>query len=268
MSSGVGDFSVLKQYNEINLVHNLPGVGANLQEHPAVLLSYSLNKPTYNREFRGWRLFCNLIRWMFLKSGPLTTPVCQVGVYIKSSKDILYPDIQLDFTPFNVVANAQDFQCDKDYSIMMVPTLVRPYCRGMVLLNNRDIYGPPIIKHDYFSDPRDLDRLSQGVIAARKIMKNGVMSNLVEKEIGGAANLNDLSEIKEFVRQNTVCCWHPAGTCKMGVDSQSVVNEFLQIHGLSGIRIADASIMPTIVSANTTATCIMIGEKAADMILN
>ena len=243
MLSGVGDENDLKAAG-IEVVHPLSGVGKNLQDHMWLGVGFASKK-----EIDPPQLLC--------EAGLFTYAVSK-----KSS--LVSPDLQFFFSTVQFV--------DPEYQISepaftLAPVLARPKSIGYVKLSTKNPDDLPEVNPNYLSHPDDVDVMLKGIEIARKVSHLSTLSDYFEREIAPGSDKVTKEDLTQFIRQSSKTVWHPCGTCKMGIDKDSVVNSRLKVIGLDGIRIADASIMPDITSGNTNAPTIMIGEKAAAMIL-
>jgi choline dehydrogenase len=271
MLSGIGDERELSAFN-ISTRHHLPGVGKNLQDHVWSGVSGLTNIPTGNSLISPLKQVKALLQHMVFSKGPLSNSPLEANAFFKSNNHLARPDIQFHFAPIGI---ADDYSTDiydlntfsrKDgYGILAI--LVRPESRGYVSLRSADPLAAPLIQPNLLSDPRDMDVM---ILALRKAIDIGGSAPMKEFSPGGikfpALPVSDES-LRMHIRRSLETLYHPVGTCKMGHDEWSVVNDRLQVHGITGLRVADASIMPIITTGNTNAACIMIGEKAADMIM-
>lgn len=258
MLSGIGDRHHLEEFG-IPLVKDLPGVGRNLQEHLRVFVAHlskepvslalrtdEIQKDLYNRE----------------KQGLLTSNVGEAGAFVKLNPGSPMPELQFIFLPLI------DYPDDPNaHGFMLAPGLVATKSAGTLVLQSADPNVPPLINPNYLAEDVDMQVLVEGVKLARKIIASPAFDKYRGDEYLPGSDVVSDEDIKEFIRNNVDNIFHPTGTCKMGNDPLAVVNNQLQVHGVQGLRVADASIMPFIVNANTNAPCIMIGEKCADMIL-
>jgi choline dehydrogenase len=265
--SGVGPEAELVEKG-IKVVANLPGVGKNLIDHPYNVICYKA-RGGYSLGFH-WKSLYNFIKDVFLyyskKSGGLTSNIAESGGFVRSLSELSKPDIQYHFV--NLVKEDGEpkvkFVTD-GYSI--VTTLLRPHSRGEVRLKSNNPFDSPAIDLRFFEDPRDLDVVLRGLKIARKTANADPLHKYTKNEIKPGVGCQSDEDLKEYIRDNVETTYHPVGTCKMGNDDMAVVNERLKVHGLKGLRVVDASIMPTIVGGNTNAPTIMIAEKASDLIL-
>lgn len=264
--SGIGSPEKLKAH-DLNVVHALPGVGRNLQDHLQVKTifktktSVTLNQKTHS--VLG-RLLIGA-DYMFRKRGPLSFGASLAGAFIKSDDKLETPDIQFHFQPLSL--DRYDQGLHRFSAFTMSACQLRPRSRGQLTLRSADPLDPPVIQANYLTEPEDCDALVKGVKIARRIAAAPALASLIESEFKPGVGIETDNEILDYVRSISTTVFHPVGTCRMGQDADAVVDEQLRVHGIMGLRVADASIMPTIVSGNTNAVAIMIGEKAADILL-
>ena len=214
-----------------------------------------------------------MLKYLLFKQGPLTSNVAEAGGFVKTKANLPIPDIQLHFAP--VFFYNHGFTKWEKHALTLGVTQLRPQSRGYIQLRSRDPLPPPIIQPNYLTHDADLDCMIRGIQIACKIFQASAFDPwrgrvIVPSEISlpepGSAGENQ--KIAAYIRENTQTLYHPVGTCKMGNDSMAVVNSRLQVRGVEGLRVVDASIMPTIVGGNTNAPTMAIAEKAADLILN
>ncbi len=273
MLSGIGPAQHLNDLG-IKLVADLPGVGGNLIEHPRMMLQYLANAPvTYIRQLRFDRATLSALRWALLGSGPFATQITSGTVLLKTRPGLDRPDVQLLCNPVRLDAGLwfPGVVAPKAHSFYITVCLLHQASRGRVSLKSAKAADAPRIALNLFSDERDLAAMREAVRAARRIYAQKPIADLIASEtIPGAAAQTD-EQLDATFRELGGITHHPVGTCAMGVAVhgavQAVVNPQLRVHGVAGLRVADASIMPTITSGNTNAAAVMIGEKAADMIL-
>jgi choline dehydrogenase len=233
----------------------IPGVGENLQDHLAVIVPYACTRPI---SLSGAETFPNLARYILRGQGPLTSNVAEAGAFVKSSPAAAEPDLEFHFGPVYYIDHG--FTSPGGHGFSLGPTLLNPKSRGRITLRSPDPKDPPAIDPAYLSHPDDLAPLAEGVQLADRIAQSKAFDGF-----RGERYFKE-DDAEEFVRLHAETIYHPVGTCKMGSDDMSVVNERLEVHGVAGLRVADASVMPTIVSGNTNSATIMIAEKAARMI--
>ncbi|WP_420585453.1 GMC family oxidoreductase [Ruegeria sp.] len=263
--SGIGDGEDLKKHG-INVRHNLPGVGKNLQDHLDFILSYK-TKDTDNFGI-GAAAGANLMRhlWRWRKNGVsmAATPFAEGAAFLKTSPALDRPDIQLHFVISLVDDHARKLHYGHGFSCHVCK--LRPESRGTVGLASADPFAAPAIDPAFLSDDRDLETLIKGARMMRDILQAPALEPYRHKEMFGTDTAQTDADWERHIRARADTIYHPVGTCKMGVDEMAVVDPQLRVHGVEGLRVIDASVMPTLVSGNTNAPTIMIAEKAADMI--
>ena len=267
--SGVGPAQELARH-DVELVHDLPGVGKNLQDHLDVLVCMlSRNHlPASFHPMSLWRNLLALFQYIFFRKGELTSNVAEAGVFLKTRPQEPLPDLQMHFVPLvntHHGLNLTSLFWRYGYSILTCD--LRPLSRGEITLQDDDPLTPPRIQPRYLSQERDLERLVTAVKKAREIFAQPAFAphNRVEFEPGPQVQTDE--QIRGWVRQHAESVYHPVGTCKMGSDTTAVVDERLRVRGLHHLRVVDASIMPTLIGGNTNGPATMIGEKGARMIL-
>lgn len=266
--SGIGRPDVL-QAAGIPVRHALPGVGENLQDHFAVRMIWKVTKPiTLNERSRGLYVVKEAIRYAFTGRGILSSSPALVCGYVKTRPDVIAPDIQYQF----IAASYSDPTIRKldPYPGMTVNVCIaRPNSRGHIHVASSDPKAPPKIHPNFLTDPTDGQTIIEGMKICRRIVENKAFDEYRGVELHPGKAITSDEDWLEFARNRGQTVFHPVGTCKMGpaTDANAVVDHTLRVHGLDGLRVVDASIMPTIVSANTNAAALMIAEKAADMIL-
>jgi len=261
MLSGVGDPDHLASHG-IDVVHALPGVGQNLQDH---LFSFALFEAATEDTLERAERLRNLAKFFLLKRGPLTSNVAEAGGFIRTDPDEPAPDVQFHFAPgyfFN--HGFDDPSVDHGFSIGV--TQLRPESRGEIRLAGADPFADPVIDPNYFDADRDLEVHIEGVRAAREIASTEPLSALSAGEIKPGPDAQTDEELAEAIRAGAETVYHPVGTCKMGDDELAVVDDRLRVHGVEGLRVVDASVMPTLTGGNTNAPTYAIAEKAAAMI--
>ena len=266
MVSGVGPSSHLKDKG-IEVIHNLDGVGKNLQDH---LETYIQQECRTSDTLYSYINKLNMLRvgiqWFLTKGGPCASSFLEAGGFCKSSEDKEYPNIQFHFFPSFVIDHGT---VDPDrHGYQLHASLNQPKSRGFVTLNSSNPYDHPKIQFNYLENDYDLKETIKCIRVARKILSQASMQPFAGKEIGPGENAETDEEIEEYIRSKSETAYHPSCTLKMGTDEMAVVDEKLKIHGLQNIRVADASVMPEITSGNLNAPTLMIGERASDFILN
>jgi len=264
--SGIGPAGPLRALG-IDLVHDLPGVGANLQDHFQVRVVHELNRPMslnddVNNPLRKLKVG---LQYLLRRSGPLTISAGQVTLFTRTRAELETPDIQFHFIPFSAAGHGQTLH---DFSgVTMSVCQLRPESRGSVTLRSADAHEAPAIQPNFLDTQTDRQTIIDGLKVARRIAAAPAYARHVRHEHIPGPDVASDDELLAFARETGTTVFHPAGTCRMGNDDRAVVDERLRLRGLRGLRIADCSIMPTLVSGNTNAPAIMIGEKAADLTL-
>lgn len=267
MRSGIGPADHLAEHG-IAVRHNAPGVGANLQEHPGVGQNKFVNQPTMNSRMRPLDILGYLLRYAWNRTGPLSAPAVPAMGLVRSRPDLSEPDIQFHFMPlgYDMDPNATSWAAEglpKEQIITLYASVCHPESRGRVFLDAR---RRPRIVHHLFGDERDMATMIAGCRLIDGLYHTRAMQELVVAD----RNPNPVPQTDEewaaYIRAKAALGYHAVGTCRMGTDVQSVVDPELRVRGVEGLRVADASIMPTLTSTNTNATAIMIGEKASDIV--
>ena len=264
--SGVGPAELLKQH-EIPVVADMAGVGKNLQDHLQARVLFKCTKPiTTNDELRSrWRRMKIGLQWIFRRSGPLAVGIQQGVMFTRTAPGAATPDIQFIFG--TLTADRPAAQPHKFPGFSVILYQLRPTSRGTVTIKSRDPHQAPAIAPHYLATDHDRETVLRGVKLARELAATAALRPYVLDEyLPGRAVQTD-ADLLDSIRSQATTAFHPSGTCKMGSDARAVVDSRLRVHGLHGLRIVDASIMPTIISGNLNAPVVMIAEKAADLIL-
>jgi choline dehydrogenase len=260
--SGIGAAAQLQAHG-INVVMDLPGVGQNLQDHPAFAVTYRCAQPI---TLASAETIVNLLKFLLFKKGPLTSNIAESGSFVKTKPDLAMPDLQYHFAPVYFMEHGFE-NPPKEHGFTLGVTLLHPQSRGQITLRSSDPLAPAKIEGNYFSDDgADLNTMVEGVKLARKIAQAQAFTPYRSHEVWPGSDKTSDAAIADFVRAHFQTLYHPVGTCKMGRDPLAVVDDHLRVHGVEGLRVADASIMPTLVGGNTNAPTIMIGERVADFI--
>ncbi|MBD1391053.1 GMC family oxidoreductase N-terminal domain-containing protein [Neiella sp. HB171785] len=268
MLSGIGCRQRLAEHG-ISCQHELLGVGQNLQDHADVIVNYQ------DQTSRSIRLSLPFVlqsapelwRYFRRRTGMLTSPAAEVAGFIHHSGTKQRPDLQLHGIAAAMDDHGRNLRFLKQAGVSMHVCLLRPKSRGEVMLRSAKTTDAPLIQHRILADPDDLKVLVEGVKRVREIFANWPQSAVIGEELFPGQGRQTDAELADYVRAKANTIYHPVGTCKMGQGEDAVVDHQLRVHGLDGLRVVDASIMPTIVSGNTNAPTIMIAEKAAAMIL-
>ena len=267
--SGIGERSILESKG-IELIHELKGVGENLRDHLGPRLVYNITKPgiAYNDKARGVNLIKQVFKYVFQRDGFLTLPSAPVIGFFKTRKELAVPDIQVHFIPYKVVLNNGKRTLGKEPGITCTVNQNLPESKGSIHIKSTNPEEYPSIKYNFLSNQLDKDTLIAGVKLIRKLMQSEAMKEFCDNEIQPGYEFSSDDHILDFIKNKAETLYHPSGTCKMGFDQNAVVDKNLKVHGIKGLRVADASIMPTLVSGNTNAVFMMIGERCADFIIN
>jgi choline dehydrogenase len=265
--SGIGPGRVLADLG-VTPTHDLPGVGQNLQDHPDLVLQVECRQPVTllpitkspRRELVG-------LQWFWSKTGPAASNHFEAAAYIRTRAGVQHPNLKLELLPLAFRPGTLQPYAKPAFQIHM--TQLRARSRGEVTLFSPDPTVAPRIQFNYLHDPLDLQTFREAVRLTREVVATRAMAALSGQELDPGASIQDDDALDNWIRERVATAYHPAGTCRMGPrdDSHSVVGPDLKVHGLEGLRIADASIMPVVVSANTNASSIMIGDRAADFLL-
>ena len=266
MLSGIGPKDHLAEHG-IATVHDLPGVGQNLHDHPDVVLVVNAPhlKDLFGITLGGvLRAIKGIFEWRKHRTGLLTTNFGEAGGFIKSQPSEAIPDLQLHFVIGKLVDHGRKTTFGLGYSCHVC--LLRPKSRGSVTLASSDPLAAPVIDPNFLAEREDVDRLVRGFKLVRKILAQPALAGLGGQESAASASAQTDAQIEQFIRSHADTIYHPVGTCRMGNGPPDVVDAQLRVHGVQGLRVVDASIMPRIVGGNTNAPTIMIAEKAADML--
>lgn len=259
MLSGVGPAAELERTG-VSVHHDLPAVGRYLQDHPVVAVSFETRGPT---ALESADSLTSLARWSCTRRGPLTSNVAEGGGFFRSSAGEPAPDLQFHFAPALFEEHAL---CPGESGCTIGPTLVAPESRGEVALCSADPAVAPSVRCGQLASDRDADRLVDGVERAREIAAVAPLADSLAGARAPGPEIRSRSRLRRWVREKAELLYHPVGTCRMGSNGDSVVDPQLRVQGLDGLRIADASVMPTIVRGNTHAATVMIAERAADLL--
>ena len=268
LRSGVGPAEEIIKHG-IDHKHELPGVGKNLQDHIDYLSVHKYNSMEligFSLKSIFYKFPLEILKYIFAKVGMFTSTVAEAGGFIKSRQDIEIPDLQLHFAPAMVIDHGRTSVWGHGLSCHVC--LLRPKSRGEVTLNSSDPFEDPKIDPKFLSHPDDMKDMIAGYKKMMAILNTGPVSKYTSNHVQRPIDINDDKDIEQAIREDADTVYHPVGTCKMGSDEMAVVNDSLKVHGIEGLRVIDASIMPTLIGGNTNAPTIMIGEKAADIIID
>jgi len=264
MLSGIGPGANLMSHG-IEVLHDAPGVGANLQDHvDFILLSRSKDTDMLGLSFKGIaNLIGAIVQWRSDGTGLAATPGAEGGAFVKTSPALTRPDLQLHFVAGLVDDHLRKIHFGHGYSCHVC--VLRPHSRGDVQLANSDPLSPPRIDPNYFSDERDMATMIAGVRLTQRIMAAPSLAKYRHKDMYLKGDESD-SELEQHIRSRADTIYHPVGTCRMGSDRLAVVDPQLKVRGVEGLRVIDASVMPTLIGGNTNAPTIMIAERASELI--
>lgn len=269
MLSGIGPADHLCEHGIAPLL-DAPGVGSGLQEHPLVPIAFAMKTPLrFTREMRADRLALSGLNWLLTGRGfPSTVPLSCIAYY-RSRPDLERPDMENIFMAANMAAQVwfPGWRKPQPDLLTSLNVVLRPGSRGFVKLRSANPLAKPWIQYNFLQDPEDLRLLRQALRWTRDFVRQGELAKHVGDEAFPGAALDNDAGLDAYIRQTVSTGQHPASTCKMGEGPEAVVDAQLRVRGVDGLRIADASVMPTLIGGHTNAPCIMIGEKAADMIL-
>jgi choline dehydrogenase-like flavoprotein len=243
-------------------------VGKNLQDHIDYLTVHKYNSMHligFSLKSIFYKFPLEIIKYIFKKVGLFTSTIAESGAFLRTRDDIDVPDIQLHFAPAMVVDHGRTSVWG--HGLSCHTCLLRPKSTGEVTLKSSDPFDDPLIDPNFLSHPDDMKVMIAGYKKMMKILHTEPFNKYIQDHVQRPVDLDDDDDIEQAIREEADTVYHPVGTCKMGSDDMSVVNNRLKVHKTQGLRIVDASIMPTLVGGNTNAPTIMIGEKASDIIL-
>jgi len=258
--SGIGPAEELKLAG-VQVVADVPGVGKNLQDHPMVSVGYLCTKPV---SMASAESIGNFLRYALFRAGPLASNVAEAGVFARTRSGIDVPDLQVLFGPAYYVNHG--FDTCKEHCFGFGPTLITPESHGEITLRSANPMAAPKIHANYLSTEQDLRTIVEGVRLCRRIAASRAFAPYRGDELLPGKQITSDAELGQFVRGALQTLYHPAGTCKMGVDDMAVVDPQLRVRSIERLRVVDASIMPRVTAGNTNAPTLMIAERAADLI--
>jgi choline dehydrogenase len=262
--SGVGPAALLREL-DIPLVHDLPGVGQNLQDHLEVYLQYACKQPvSLYPALQWWNQPMIGANWLFLGKGIGASNQFEAGGFIRSSSEFEWPNIQYHFLP--VAINYNGSNAVKEHGFQAHMGSMRSPSRGRIQIKSRDPRQHPSILFNYMAHEQDWREFRDGIRITREIMAQAALDPYRGREISPGAELQTDAELDAFIREHAETAYHPSCSCKMGEDAMAVVDGQGRVHGIDGLRVVDASIMPLIVTGNLNAPTIMMAEKIADKI--
>ncbi len=266
--SGIGEREALESLG-IRCLHELPGVGKNLQEHvdACVLVSSRKNNGFTASVLGLLKMLPDTIRYMVNKQGKLAKSITEAGGFIRSRETLDRPDVQLHMLPLLFDDSGRNLKLMSKPGYSVHVCVLRPKSTGTVSITSANPFAAPEIDYNFFAEPDDCKVMVDGIHQARRILSAKAFDEYRGEEIHPGSDCQSDEQIIEKVKEKVGLVYHPVGTCKMGIDRMAVVDPQLRVHGLEGLRVVDASIMPRLISGNTNAPTIAIAEKAADLIL-
>jgi choline dehydrogenase len=264
--SGIGQPERLQGLG-IEVRHPLKGVGENLRDHYSPRMKWTVPSAlgiTYNDKGRGLGLVWQALKYALTNKGLLGLPAAPIRAYVRTRAGLDAPDAAISWIPFLAGTN---FKLAKNSGITAIMNILRSESTGSVHVSSKVPNRPPSIRFNFLSAQLDRDVTLEAMRITRRIMAAPAMQGIATDEIAPGVNIHADDELLEWIKNNAETTYHPVGTCKMGSDPMAVVDDQLRVHGMEGLRVADASIMPTLTSGNTNAPSIMIGEKASRMVL-
>lgn len=268
--SGIGPRDEIGRFN-IDLVAEVPGVGANLQDHAYLMQRWHSKLPTMNK-LRMGTILRGVADYARNGTGLLAMTIVHAQVMHRSDPSLEAPDLQLFFTPFAITRGVDEngmfnVQLAKQEGFTSASTFLKPRTRGRVSLRSASPADPPRIEYQFLADPDDLRVVLKGIREVHRIMQQPAMAAITNGQFDPERGRQTDADWEHYARNNVTSSYHPVGTCKMGIDDQAVVDPELRVRGVKGLRVVDASVMPRITSGNTNAPSMMIGERAAELIL-
>jgi choline dehydrogenase len=264
--SGIGQPDLLKSLG-IEVRHELKGVGENLRDHYSPRMKWTVPASlgmTYNDKMRGLGKVKQALKYLLTHKGLLGLPAAPIRAYIRTRAGLDAPDAAISWVPFFMT---NDFQLAKTSGVTAIMNILRSESRGSIHVTSKAPNQPPAVRFNFLTAQLDREVTLEAMRITRRIMTAPPMRHIATDEVAPGVNVQSDDELLDWVRNNAETTYHPVGTCKMGSDAMAVVDDQLRVHGIAGLRVADASIMPTLTSGNTNAPSIMIGEKASRMIL-
>jgi len=264
--SGIGQPELLKSVG-IEVRHELNGVGENLRDHYSPRMKWSVPRSlglTYNDKGRGLGLVWQALKYGLTRKGLLGLPASPIRAYIRTRAGLDAPDAAIAWIPFLADNN---YKLAKQSGITAIMNILRSESTGSIHVASKEPRTPPAVRFNFLTAQLDREVTLEAMRITRRIMTAPSMREIATDEMAPGVNIRSDDELLDWVRKNAETTYHPVGTCKMGSDPMAVVDDQLRVHGMEGLRVADASIMPTLTSGNTNAPSIMIGEKASRMVL-
>jgi len=265
--SGIGRPDVLRAQG-IEVRHALDGVGENLRDHYVPRMRWDITQRgvTFNDRARGVGLAWQILRYAFTRRGFLAIPSAPILAFLRTRPELETPDVQLHFIPF-AIEHIKKRKLAREPGMTIAMCQLRPESKGTIHIHSPDPLTGPEIRFNFLSAAIDRATLVGGVRESRRLVEAKAMDAFRGAEVSPGPGVQSDDEILDYIRANAQTAYHPVGTCKMGIDEMAVVDPQLKVRGMEGLRVADGSIMPTLMSGNTNGPIIMIGEKASDMML-
>ena len=266
--SGIGDPEILEKF-DIPIAHKLSGVGKNLRDHYSPRMRFTITEKTatFNDNARGWRLAAQALKYAVSRKGFFAMSASPIRMYFKTREGLESPDAAIAMTPFLYESVNEQMHISKKKGVTLTAFVLRSESIGDIHIQSKDPMVPPAIRFNFMSSAYDREGTVAAMRKARELFSTFPLAEAVGEEIAPGPECQTDDEMVEWIKNNAETTYHPVGTCKMGSDPMAVVDENLKVHGIRGLRVADASIMPTLTSGNTNAPSIMIGEKCAEMVL-
>jgi len=263
--SGIGPGELLKTHG-IPVVHELPGVGENLQDHFQIRVVYECTRPITLNDVGNSMIKKALagIQYALTRTGTLTIGAGQVGVFARTQDSISTPDVQFHFIPFSAARPGEGLHKFSGYTVSVCQ--LRPESRGSIHIQSDDPSQHPAIHPNYLATEGDRQTMLDGIKLVRRVATSAALSDYNRREVIPGPDVQSDDELQQYIADYGNTIFHPAGTCRMGDDPLAVVDQKMRVHGVEGLRVADASVMPTVLSGNTNAGCIMLGERLAALI--
>jgi choline dehydrogenase len=264
--SGIGNPDVLQALG-IEVSHALKGVGENLRDHYSPRMKWTVPASlgmTYNDKARGLGMVQQALKYALTHKGLLGLPASPVRAYVRTRAGLDAPDAAISWIPF---LSDPNFRLARQSGVTAIMNILRSESTGSIHVTSKSPHTPPAVRFNFMTAQLDRDVTLEAMRITRRIMTAPTMQGIATDEIAPGVNIQSDDELLDWIRKNAETTYHPVGTCKMGSDPTAVVDDQLRVHGMQGLRVADASIMPTLTSGNTNAPSIMIGEKASRMML-
>lgn len=269
MLSGVGPADHLAEVG-VPVVCDRPGVGRNLQDHVGTHIVNNVTSHTLNDDARGLRGALSVLTYALARKGALTTSIGHAQAFVRGREGLAAPNLQISFAAFAFDFDEQGrLQLCKNASVSTLVGLMRPSGRGRITLRSSDPMAPPVIAHQQLGSEDDVDQIVEGIAIARDILRQSPVARYIVDEVRPGKGMTAKEDLRGYVRMAAIPMYHPVGTAKIGAvdDPMAVIDPELQVIGVEGLWVADASIFPSLPAGNTNATAIMVGDKGSDHVL-